>query len=363
MRLQKNIIIFRTDRLGDFIIHSRPILELKKKFPNSNIILVCSELNKKIIDNYDFIDRTIVYDKSFSFLKKIKIFFYIINKIYFLSLVLDGKKFSYFCNIFIKSKHKLGIVYKYYLNFFNFKIKCLKPSRFYNYFFFNKYEIFTSRRFLLKSENLSQKYIDLLSQFNLGITNKDAYIFPNDSKKILNQFNKLSIKFNIKKYILIHFDEKWLDVKDIEKDLIHNLIQFQKKSKLNLILTGYNNNFEYFRTLKNFFYYFDFKSFTFLNKKFNNKKIMIIDNLDIFIFEKFLSKSIINISCHSGFLAQVCGANQSNVIDIINRKDEVWYSCWKPTNTFHRFVYKSNNKKLSLKFIFNNIFKVLKKKL
>ena len=26
----KNILIFRTDRLGDFIIHSRPIYELKK---------------------------------------------------------------------------------------------------------------------------------------------------------------------------------------------------------------------------------------------------------------------------------------------------------------------------------------------
>ena len=363
MKPQKNIIIFRTDRLGDFIIHSRPILELKKKFPNSNIILVCSEINKKIIDNYDFIDKTIIYDKSYNFLKKIKIFFHIINKIYFLSLVLDGKKFSYFCNIFIKSKHKLGIVYKYYLNFFNFKINCLKPSRFYNFFFFNKYEIFTSRRFLIKSENLCQKYIDLLSQFNLGITNKDGYIFPNNSKKILNQFNKLRIKFNIKKYIIIHFDEKWIDVKNIEKDLIHNLVQLQKKSKLKIILTGYNNNFEYFKILKKFFYYFDFKNFIFLIKSSYNKKIIILDNLDIFLFEKFLSKSIINISCHSGFLAQVCGANRSNVVDIINQKDEVWYSCWTPKNTFHKFIYKSNNKKINLIIIFNNIFKLLKKKL
>ena len=30
----KKIIIFRTDRLGDYIIHSRPIYELKKNLKN-----------------------------------------------------------------------------------------------------------------------------------------------------------------------------------------------------------------------------------------------------------------------------------------------------------------------------------------
>ena len=37
----KNILIFRTDRLGDYIIHSRPIYELKKNKKKCKIIIVC----------------------------------------------------------------------------------------------------------------------------------------------------------------------------------------------------------------------------------------------------------------------------------------------------------------------------------
>ena len=33
----KKIIIFRTDRLGDYIIHSRPIYEIKQKYDDSYI--------------------------------------------------------------------------------------------------------------------------------------------------------------------------------------------------------------------------------------------------------------------------------------------------------------------------------------
>ena len=36
----KKIIIFRTDRLGDFIINSRTIYELKNKFDDIRLIIV-----------------------------------------------------------------------------------------------------------------------------------------------------------------------------------------------------------------------------------------------------------------------------------------------------------------------------------
>ena len=76
--------------------------------------------------------------------------------------------------------------------------------------------------------------------------------------------------------------------------------------------------------------------------------ILIIDNLDIFLFERFIKESKVNISCHSGFLVQVSGANESKIIDIINKNDHKWYNCWRPSNTFHKFIFKSdiNNKKI-----------------
>ena len=38
-----------------------------------------------------------------------------------------------------------------------------------------------------------------------------------------------------------------------------------------------------------------------------------------------------------------CRANNSKIIDIINKKDFRWYSCC-PKNTVHKFVFKSNEK-------------------
>ncbi|MDA7447827.1 hypothetical protein N8786_05340, partial [Candidatus Pelagibacter ubique] len=98
-----------------------------------------------------------------------------------------------------------------------------------------------------------------------------------------------------------------------------------------------------------------------LPKTFNNKsQIIILDNLDLFLFERFINYSIVAISCHSGFMAQVAGANKSAIIDIINQKDKIWYDCWKPNNTIHYFIYKSE---LERKLNLNEIFLKIKKKI
>ena len=59
-------------------------------------------------------------------------------------------------------------------------------------------------------------------------------------------------------------------------------------------------------------------------------------------------------------MAQVAGANNSTIIDIINQKDKIWYDCWKPKNTIHYFVYKSEPER---KFNINEIFLSIKKKI
>ena len=46
-----------------------------------------------------------------------------------------------------------------------------------------------------------------------------------------------------------------------------------------------------------------------------------------------MSMSSYTVSCHSGFIVQIAGFNKTKVIDVINKKDLIWYSCWKPLNT------------------------------
>ena len=90
-------------------------------------------------------------------------------------------------------------------------------------------------------------------------------------------------------------------------------------------------------------------------------KISLLDNLDLNVMERLINHSVYSISCHSGFLVQIAGCNKTKIIDIINKKDLMWYSCWKPLNTKHKFVFKSNYKqKLNIKKIFNDIVKISK---
>ena len=151
---------------------------------------------------------------------------------------------------------------------------------------------------------------------------------------------KYKKKYLNNKYILFHFDEKWKDIKFVDQRLLINLVNLQKKIKKKIVITSFKNNFDYYRALK---------------KKLISKNIHLIENCDLYFFERLIKYSSYSISCHSGFMVQIAGANLSNLIDIINKEDYLWYSCWKPLNTQHKFIYKSNKFKKSIDDLFNDI--------
>ena len=94
----------------------------------------------------------------------------------------------------------------------------------------------------------------------------------------------------------------------------------------------------------------------------NNRNIVFLENLTLDIFERMINLSTYSISCHSGFLVQISGFNNTNIIDVINKRDITWYSCWKPYNTKHKFVFKSDmNSKNDLNSIFKQIINASKK--
>ena len=114
----KKFIFFRNDRLGDFIILTNIIKSIKKKYKDSHITVLCSDLNHKLIKKYKIIDQIYIYNKEISFFKKISLLKKIINKNYYASFAVDGKSFSNLCNFLIKAKYKLGLSDNYKL--FNF---------------------------------------------------------------------------------------------------------------------------------------------------------------------------------------------------------------------------------------------------
>ena len=179
----KRIIIFRADRLGDFLIISNIIKAIKKKYKDSHITVVGSKFNNNFIKSYKVIDRVIVYDKKSSIKEKIKIFNDITKNEYFCSLSLDGKSFSNIANFFLKAKFKFGISYRF--NLFGF-VKWSKPNFIYNYFVFDQYEFFTSKKNLSKIEHLPSILIKLANNLKLNLNSKKEYFYEVREKALIN---------------------------------------------------------------------------------------------------------------------------------------------------------------------------------
>jgi ADP-heptose:LPS heptosyltransferase len=70
----KKILFFRYDRIGDMIITTPVFRELKKAYPNIEVSVLASNVNKGILANNDYIDKIYINDKH-NFLSDLKVLF------------------------------------------------------------------------------------------------------------------------------------------------------------------------------------------------------------------------------------------------------------------------------------------------
>ena len=185
-------LIFRTDRIGDFLISAILIKSLKINDQRSHVTIVASEKNYEYIKSFKYIDQVVRLDNNL--LSKIKIIFKLRKHKLFQTIIVHD------------NKNRSKII-----------------SRFLN----------TNKRIILKdTEKYSHidiiKYI--LSKINFDFKDKSLNIF--DEKR----FNKV----NKEKYILLHFDEKWIhkeyikeyiNIEPSESELAFFLKSLQNKSK------------------------------------------------------------------------------------------------------------------------------------
>ena len=334
----KKILAFRTDRLGDYLITSNILKELKIKY--GHLTVVCSNKNYNLIKSQSFIDKVILYDKNFSLFKKFKIFFQIFFNIYFLILSLDGKNFSILCSIFLIGK-KLCISYKKRKKILGFDFYLSRPFYIISKIFFYKSINFSSRNILKKTEHLQTIYNNLCKDFISLKNNNFYYEIPADAEI---KFKNLINKFSIKDYILIHLDEKWRDIKDINVSLYNSIVEFSKNENKKIIISAIDNNHEYFI------------NFEMCYKKFTPSNILLMKNLDLFLFERFINSASFTLSCHSGYLVQITGYNKAKILDLINNDEKLWVSCWIPPNDNYKQIYKDkNNTRLSINEILRNV--------
>ena len=88
-------LIFRTDRIGDFIFSRMLTNSIKKKNPKNKIDFICSNYNSKYVKNYKDINKIYILDK-YNLILMIKNMIQINNSKYDYIIILDGKRRSVF---------------------------------------------------------------------------------------------------------------------------------------------------------------------------------------------------------------------------------------------------------------------------
>ena len=231
----KKILVFRTDRLGDFIISKSVLNDLihTKKYI---IDIVVSEKNYNYIKNFNSFNNIFIYKNSFfKFVNDYRKFFF--SK-YDYILIHDGKRRSHIISFFLRGK-KFSLIKFSKNSVFLDLIKLFNFSTYYN-----------SENNLL-FENL--QFLNLLINENNKIKDIDFYFDYSFDE---------SFRLNNNKYCVFHLDEKWF------KDYYYNDFTYP------------NWNFEFFNEI-----------IEILSKKFNLPILITTGGLNIEFVNNLIKKS------------------------------------------------------------------------
>lgn len=270
-------LIFRTDRIGDFIF-SRILTDAIKKKSSSNIIdFVCSSYNANYVKNYRDINKIFILDK-YNIKLMIKNLIEINSNNYDYMIILDGKRRSFFFSFFLKAKYKIGV------------LKDWRPYFLLKIFFY---------KFIINSEVKSQynNFVSLANLINLKVSKNidyyKSYMFKKN-KKIITNLN----------FTLLHLDEKWfegfyyndfayMDLNNKNFDMFIQTI-FDKFKKPIIITSGFIKVPIFHEILKKNFIKINDNEY--LSKKYKNR-LKFIDNTDFQDIELIVKKCKILICC------------------------------------------------------------------
>ncbi|MCF7870865.1 MAG: lipopolysaccharide heptosyltransferase II [Candidatus Omnitrophica bacterium] len=111
MNNPKKILIIRTDRLGDVILSTPVIKNIRRNYPQSHISFLCRPYAKDIIEGNSYLDEVIIYDKyrrHKSFLATLKFALSLRKKKFDLALVLHPTNRAHILAFFAGIPKRVG---------------------------------------------------------------------------------------------------------------------------------------------------------------------------------------------------------------------------------------------------------------
>ena len=290
-------LIFRTDRIGDFLILAILIKSIRRNDPNSFINVVASEKNYNYIKSFKIVDKVTLLTKGI--LSKLKLINFLRKEKYNTIIIHDRKQRSILISLFLKTNLKI-----------------------------------------VSNANLNISYFSDIKK----ILNHLNFSFDKADLNTLNNRTYVGLENLENNYILFHFDEKW-----IHKEYISNYINIEPSEKelvsfFNLIVNKTNKKLVVTTGLN---------SPQILNKIFRDKfndKINFFNNLNFLEIESIIDKSDLLISCH-GAVSHVATAKNIKQIDIIDETKINFYKKWTDHFRNYRFICRKNFNDLSKEII------------
>jgi len=275
-------LIFRTDRIGDFLVSAILIKSIKSNDQKSHITIIASKKNYEYIKNFPYVDEVIKLENNF--LDKLKLLAKL-NKIKFKTIIVhDNKNRSKILTLFLKSDNKIHIEQQ--KTHIEIIMKVLKKLDF----------------------SFDENSLDLFSHKKMESTNYGEFIQLHlDEKWIFEDYIKKFVNIEPNKTQLINF--------------IDNIISYTKKKLI--ITTGQKTPKILLEILPDL----------------ENRKVRLLENLDFLELEKITLKSRLLISCH-GAISHVAAANKVKQIDIIDTS----YDYFKWTKHFRNYDYLIRDK-------------------
>ena len=286
-------LIFRTDRIGDFLISAILLKCIKKSDPTASIIVVGSNKNSKYIQTFPYVDQVIQLNNNL--FSKLNVFFNLFKFKYKTIIIHDDKKRSKLISFFLRSLNKINI-----------------------------------------SNSNKITHIQIIKD----ILQKIDIDYAHDSLNTLSHIKNKKL-YN-ENYIQLHFDEKWItndyikkfvDIEPPENELIDFIKKLIKKSDKNLIITTGFNLPNIIKKIK---------------PKLDGLKVNLYEGLDFTELKKITINSNTLISCH-GAISHVAAAKNIKQIDIIDKSYN--YSKWTSHFRNYNFLYRDKFYKLSNEII------------
>tara|TARA_Y200000002_G_C22592355_1_gene625810 strand:- start:272 stop:1162 length:891 start_codon:yes stop_codon:yes gene_type:complete len=285
-------LIFRTDRVGDFLLTSILINSIKRNDPYSHISIVASEKNYNYIKTFTNINEIFLLKNKFT--NKLKCILKLRKNFYDVIIIHDEKNRSFFISRLCKYK----------------------------------------KRIIIK-KSLVTTHINKIKKILLDLN----FNFKEQDLDILKNRNNQNIKIK-EKFALLHFDEKWIFYEYIKEYTNIEPSEYQLEkfinsiySKLNIrliITTGINTSQKLNNVIKNI----------------NNSNISLFSNLKFIDLENIVLQANLIIACH-GAISHIGSANNIKQIDIIEYKKLEFYKLWTDHFRNHIFLYRKNFDELS----------------